>query len=47
MAPVDEALIEPRPMRGMGLEIVAVNKSAGLVEATATTFWFGLKMTWP
>jgi uncharacterized protein (DUF1499 family) len=27
----------------MGLEIVAVDKEAGLVEATATTFWFGFK----
>jgi uncharacterized protein (DUF1499 family) len=30
-------------MRDMGLEIVSVNKTAGLVEATATTFWFGFK----
>jgi uncharacterized protein (DUF1499 family) len=27
----------------MGLEIVAVDRGAGLVEATATTFWFGFK----
>ena len=27
----------------MGLQVVAVDKSAGLVEATATTFWFGFK----
>lgn len=27
----------------MGLEIVAVDREAGLVEATATTFWFGFK----
>jgi uncharacterized protein (DUF1499 family) len=27
----------------MGLEIVAVDRRAGLVEATATTFWFGFK----
>jgi uncharacterized protein (DUF1499 family) len=26
-----------------GLEIVAVDSDAGLVEATATTFWFGFK----
>lgn len=30
-------------MRDMGLEIVSVNKTSGLVEATATTFWFGFK----
>ena len=30
-------------LRDMGLEIVSVNKNAGLVEATATTFWFGFK----
>jgi uncharacterized protein (DUF1499 family) len=27
----------------MGLEIVAVDAEAGLVEATATTTWFGFK----
>ena len=27
----------------MGLEIVSVNSDSGLVEATATTFWFGFK----
>ena len=27
----------------MGLEVVAVDRGAGLVEATATTFWFGFK----
>ena len=44
MAPVDEAIDRAEAvMRGMGLEIVAVNKSTGLVEATATTFWFGFK----
>ena len=30
-------------LQAMGLEIVAVDKEAGLVEATATTFWFGFK----
>jgi uncharacterized protein (DUF1499 family) len=30
-------------LQTMGLEIVAVDKEAGLVEATATTFWFGFK----
>ena len=30
-------------LQAMGLQIVAVDKSAGLVEATATTFWFGFK----
>ena len=30
-------------LRAMGLDIVAVDKDAGLVEATATTFWFGFK----
>ena len=27
----------------MGLEVVAVDRDAGVVEATATTFWFGFK----
>jgi len=30
-------------LKAMGLEIVAVDKEAGLVEATATTLWFGFK----
>jgi hypothetical protein len=30
-------------LQSMGLQIVAVDKDAGLVEATATTFWFGFK----
>jgi uncharacterized protein (DUF1499 family) len=30
-------------LQAMDLEIVAVDKKAGLVEATATTFWFGFK----
>jgi uncharacterized protein (DUF1499 family) len=30
-------------LQAMGLQIVAVDKIAGLVEATATTFWFGFK----
>ena len=30
-------------LQSMGLQIVAVDKGAGLVEATATTFWFGFK----
>jgi hypothetical protein len=30
-------------LRAMGLEVVAVDKVAGVVEATATTFWFGFK----
>ncbi|MGV0036505.1 MAG: DUF1499 domain-containing protein [Candidatus Azotimanducaceae bacterium WSBS_2022_MAG_OTU7] len=30
-------------LQAMGLEIVAVDKDAGLVEATATTSWFGFK----
>lgn len=30
-------------LQAMGLEIVAVDKEAGLVEATATTYWFGFK----
>ena len=30
-------------LQAMGLQIVAVDKNAGLVEATATTFWFGFK----
>jgi uncharacterized protein (DUF1499 family) len=27
----------------MGLEVVHVDEQAGIVEATATTFWFGFK----
>ena len=30
-------------LRDMGLEIVAVDHDAGIVEATATTYWFGFK----
>jgi uncharacterized protein (DUF1499 family) len=30
-------------MQGLGLEIVDTNPTAGRVEATATTFWFGFK----
>ncbi len=30
-------------LKDQGLEIVAVNPGKGLVEATATTFWFGFK----
>jgi uncharacterized protein (DUF1499 family) len=30
-------------LQAMGLQIVAVDAEAGLVEATATTFWFGFK----
>ena len=30
-------------LEDMGLEIVAVDEEAGIVEATATTFWFGFK----
>ena len=30
-------------LAGQGLQIVSVNPEAGLVEATATTFWFGFK----
>jgi len=30
-------------LTGMGMEIVDVNESAGRVEATDTTFWFGFK----
>ena len=30
-------------LRDQGLEIVAVDPTAGIVEATATTFWFGFK----
>ena len=44
MAPVDEVVDRAEAvMRDMGLEIVSVNKTLGLVEATATTFWFGFK----
>ena len=42
MAPWTKRLIEPRP-HGYGTRNIAVNKSTGLVEATATTFWFGFK----
>ncbi|MXW50564.1 MAG: DUF1499 domain-containing protein, partial [Gammaproteobacteria bacterium] len=30
-------------LQGMGLEIVAEHPQQGLIEATATTFWFGFK----
>jgi uncharacterized protein (DUF1499 family) len=30
-------------LKEMGLEIIAVDKAAGIVEATATTRWFGFK----
>ena len=44
MAPVDEVVDRAEAvMRDMGLEIVSSNKTTGLVEATATTFWFGFK----
>ncbi len=33
-------------MQGMGLEVVDINPAAGRVEATDTTFWFVLKLTW-
>ena len=47
MTPMDEAVDRAEAvMRGMGLEIVAVNKSTGLVEAAATTFWFGFRRRW-
>ncbi|NCF34048.1 MAG: DUF1499 domain-containing protein [Proteobacteria bacterium] len=44
MDSVDDAIDRAETvMRSMGLEIVSVNKNAGLVEATATTFRFGSK----
>ena len=44
MVPVDEVVDRAEAvMRDMGLEIVSSNKTTGLVEATATTFWFGFK----
>ena len=44
MAPVDEVVDRAEAvLRGMGMEIVSVNKNTGLVEATAATFWFGFK----
>ena len=30
-------------LKGMGLEVVAEHPQQGLIEATATTFWFGFK----
>lgn len=43
-ASADEAVDRAEAvLRDMGLEIVSVNKNVGLVEATATTFWFGFK----
>ena len=30
-------------LEGQGLKIVSTDSEAGLVEATATTFWFGFK----
>ncbi|GIR63691.1 MAG: hypothetical protein CM15mP68_3570 [Pseudomonadota bacterium] len=44
MAPVDEAVDRAEAvMRGMGLEIVAVNKSTGLVEARPQRFGSAFK----
>lgn len=40
----DDALIRSQDvLEAMGLDIVAVDASAGCVEATDTTFWFGFK----
>ena len=42
--PPDQALDRSvAVLSGMGLEIVNVDADAGVVEATATTFWFGFK----
>jgi uncharacterized protein (DUF1499 family) len=30
-------------LQDLGLEIVNEDKAAGMIEATATTFWFGFK----
>lgn len=30
-------------LEGLGLEVVATHEETGLIEATATTFWFGFK----
>jgi|TARA_B100001971_G_C18086014_1_gene480906 uncharacterized protein (DUF1499 family) len=41
---VDEAVSRAEQvLRDQGLEIIAVESGTGLVEATATTFWFGFK----
>lgn len=40
----DEALSRVEGvLETLGLEVVAVDRNAGIVEATATTFWFGFK----
>lgn len=43
MAPADALALAERALTDLGLEIVAVDAAAGIVEATATTFWFGFK----
>jgi len=42
--PRDAALNEAeQALTELGLDVVAVDRDAGIVEATATTFWFGFK----
>ena len=43
MAPAEALALAERALTDLGLEIVAVDAAAGIVEATATTFWFGFK----
>lgn len=42
-APAEALQRSQQALESMGLEIVAVHPDQGLVEATATTFWFGFK----
>ncbi len=43
LAPADAHARSETVLRDMGLEIVASDVNAGMVEATDTTFWFGFK----
>ncbi|MFB0970269.1 MAG: DUF1499 domain-containing protein [Pseudomonadales bacterium] len=43
MSVADAAARAEAVLVDMGLEVVDVNQAAGIVEATATTFWFGFK----
>jgi len=43
LAPAESLQRASAVLKDMGLEIVHVDEQAGIVEATATTFWFGFK----
>lgn len=43
LAPAESLQRASAVLKDMGLEIVHVDEQAGIIEATATTFWFGFK----